>query len=211
MCDFGTPLGQLSWVCADPSSSLPGDILAFSAAWASRAAPSRLPHLALFSSQPRVIALLTVQRRCSHPLPPTLHPSPGNATRAAPCPARGGVTAASPAHTSTASLCAGRAGSAPPRSWDGCCQFWGGDVGLFLSDTSLGLHRHSPHVAVWAPLLRFLALPLLAGSGVERCKWAGLLPVVTPRSRAGVNFVGSLSSIPSTLIQFSWLLTAPEH
>lgn len=127
MCDFGTLLGQLSWVCADPSPSLPGDMLAHSAAWASRAAPSRLPHLALFSSHPRVTALL-VQRCCSHPLPPTLHPS-GNATRAALVE----VSPQPPLHTRpTALLCAGRAGSAPPHSQDGCCQFWGGYVGLSL-------------------------------------------------------------------------------
>lgn len=85
------------------------------------------PHLALFSSHPRVTALL-VQRCCSHPLPPTLHPS-GNATRAALVE----VSPQPPLHTRpTALLCAGRAGSAPPHSQDGCCQFWGGYVGLSL-------------------------------------------------------------------------------
>lgn len=124
-------------MCADPSPFLPRDMLACSAAWASRAASSRLPHLALFSHF-RVIALLRVQCCCSHLLPPMLHPS-GNATRAAPCPARGGVTPALPAHVPWPHCVQAELAQHPhmPRmvavSSGGLCR-------IFLSDTTLELH-----------------------------------------------------------------------
>lgn len=85
MWDFGTLLGQLSWLCADSSPPLPGDMLTHSAAWQSRAEPFRLSAATLGPTFFIHLGHCTVTvQRCSSYLLPAMQCPSGTATRAFP-------------------------------------------------------------------------------------------------------------------------------